>query len=121
MSGPEAPGQARAYVREALRNGHPPIPPGPLDDVVLVVSELVTNAFRYGTEPGDSLRVTVTLPPGTVRVEVSDTVRRHPHLRNESGERARGRGLHIVEVLALRWDVDERPFGKTVWAEVARP
>lgn len=120
-TGPEAAHQARAYVRELLTHDDVwKVSDDRLDDVLLIVSELVTNAYRYGTEPGDSLLVTVLTTTETVRVEVDDPRRRRPFLRNESGERARGRGLHIVDALASRWDVDDRPFGKKVWAEVAR-
>lgn len=119
-SGPEAPAQARAYVRELLRKEDPPLADDRIDDVCLIASELVTNAYRYGTEPGDSLLVVVLPALERVRVEVHDPVRRHPQMRTDSDERARGRGLHIVDALAARWDVDERPFGKAVWAEVAR-
>jgi anti-sigma regulatory factor (Ser/Thr protein kinase) len=119
-TGPEAAHAARAYVRGLLTDDVPDLPEGVLDDVLLVVSELVTNAYRYGTEPGDSVLVTVLTTDERVRVEVDDPRRRRPYIRNESGERARGRGLHIVDALAARWDVDDRPFGKKVWAEVAR-
>lgn len=112
--------QARRYVREVLRHEEKPLDPDRLADVLLVVSELVTNAYRYGTEPGDSLLVKVLTTDERVRIEVHDPRRKRPHLRNESGERARGRGLHIVDALAARWDVDDRPFGKAVWAEVQR-
>ncbi|MEU9306969.1 ATP-binding protein [Streptomyces sp. NPDC048256] len=119
--GPEAAHQARAYVRDLLTHDDAPkIADDLLDDVLLVVSELVTNAYRYGTEPGDFVLVTVLTTAEGVRIEVDDPRRRRPHLRNESDERARGRGLHIVDALAARWDVDDRPFGKKVWAEVAR-
>jgi two-component sensor histidine kinase len=84
------------------------------------VAELATNAVRYGTEPGDSFAVVVLLTHERVRVEVHDPVRRHPRVRNSSDERSRGRGLHIVDALAARWDVCEREFGKAVWAEVER-
>jgi anti-sigma regulatory factor (Ser/Thr protein kinase) len=110
----------RAYVRDVLGHDEPALDPERLDDVLLVVSELVTNAVRYGTEPGDSLAVVVLTTAERVRVEVRDPVRRHPQMRNESGERARGRGLHIVDALAVRWDVDDRPMGKAVWAEMKR-
>ncbi|WP_442538471.1 ATP-binding protein [Streptomyces pseudogriseolus] len=119
-TGPEAPGQARAYVREVLGQDDPPVDDDRLDDVLLVVSELVTNAVRYGTEPGDAVAVAILTTADRVRVEVRDPVRRRPRMRNESGERARGRGLHIVDALAARWDVDDRPFGKSVWVEVDR-
>ncbi|MEV7243980.1 ATP-binding protein [Streptomyces sp. NPDC093248] len=116
----EASAQARAYVREVLAHDDEPLVADKRDDVLLIVAELVTNAYRYGTEPDDSLLVAVLTTPERVRVEVHDPRRRRPHLRNESGERARGRGLHIVDALAARWDVDDRPMGKAVWAEVDR-
>ncbi|MFF4706687.1 ATP-binding protein [Streptomyces sp. NPDC001297] len=116
----EAPAQARAYVIDVLAHDDEPLVEDKRDDVLLIVSELVTNAYRYGTEPDDSLLVAVLTTPERVRVEVHDPRRRRPHMRNESGERARGRGLHIVEALAARWDVDDRPMGKAVWAEVDR-
>ncbi|MFE5395752.1 ATP-binding protein [Streptomyces sp. NPDC056568] len=119
-AGPEVAGQARAYVREVLEDDDQALDADRLDDVLLIVSELVTNAYRYGTEPDDSLLVVVLTTPERVRVEVHDPRRKRPYLRNESGERARGRGLHIVDNLAARWDVDDRPFGKAVWAEVER-
>jgi anti-sigma regulatory factor (Ser/Thr protein kinase) len=107
-------------VRAVLRSGDPSLTEDRLDDVCLIVSELVTNAYRYGGEPDDSLMVTVVPAADRVRVEVHDTRRKRPYLRAESDERARGRGMHIVDLLAMRWDVAERPFGKAVWAEVAR-
>lgn len=88
-----------------------------LDDVLLVVSELVTNAIRYGTEPGDSLMVALDHGPGRVTVEVHDTRRVSPRRRPESTERQRGRGMFVVDSLAT-WGVRDRPFGKIVWAEV---
>ncbi|WND36907.1 ATP-binding protein [Streptomyces sp. BB1-1-1] len=120
LSDPEAAARARAYVRELLRKEDPPLADDAIDDVCLIASELVTNAYRYGTEPGDSLLVVVLPTLEHVRVEVHDPVRRRPQLRTDSDERARGRGLHIVDALAARWDVDDRPLGKAVWAEVAR-
>ncbi|MEV7996540.1 ATP-binding protein [Streptomyces sp. NPDC086077] len=116
----ETPARARAYVRDLLAHDDEPLDDDRLDDVLLIVSELVTNAYRYGTEPEDSLLVAVLTTPERVRVEVHDPRRARPQMRNESGERARGRGLHIVDELAVRWGTDDRPFGKAVWAEVKR-
>ncbi|QCX77683.1 Histidine kinase-, DNA gyrase B-, and HSP90-like ATPase [Streptomyces sp. YIM 121038] len=116
----EAPARARAYVRDLLDHDDQPLSDDRRDEVVLIVSELVTNAYRYGTEPGDSLLVVVMTTSERVRIEVHDPSRRRPHMRTESGERSRGRGLHIVHALAARWDVVDRPLGKAVWAEVTR-
>ncbi|MGC0205210.1 ATP-binding protein [Streptomyces levis] len=119
-STPEAPGKARRYVRDVMTKDDPPLDDDRLDALLLMVSEATTNAYRYGTEPGDSMRV-VVLPLLThVRVEVHDTSRKRPEIRAESGERARGRGLHIIEAMAARWGVYDREMGKVVWLEVER-
>lgn len=119
-SGPDAPGAARRYVRDLLRQEAPDLAAETRDDVQLVVSELVTNSYRYGTEPGDSMLLEVTAAADVVLVEVHDPRRQRPEYKPESEERQRGRGLFILDALAARWDVDDRPFGKIVWAEVAR-
>lgn len=119
-SSDEAPSQARAYVRDVLKHDDVPLSEDRLHTLLLIVSELTTNAYRYGSEPGDSMLVTVLTSLTHVRIEVHDTRRKRPHLQAETGERARGRGLQIVDALATRWDVDDRPFGKVVWAEVER-
>ncbi|MFF9321005.1 ATP-binding protein [Streptomyces sp. NPDC014735] len=118
MSTPESVRPARRYVREAAVQQEPSIPEEALDTLELLASELVTNAVRYGQEPGDSLKVTVGASPGRCRVEVHDTRRRRPRVRPESRERARGRGLHLVQALAAQWGITERPCGKVVWVIV---
>ncbi|MEF3114474.1 ATP-binding protein [Streptomyces chrestomyceticus] len=115
----EAPAAARAYAREFVEQAVADPDPEHTFTVTLVVSELVTNAIRYGTEPGDSLLVALDADDNRTRIEVHDTVRREPRLKPESDERGRGRGLFIVEALAT-WGTGERPMGKYVWAEVKR-
>ncbi|MFJ4570758.1 ATP-binding protein [Streptomyces sp. NPDC088846] len=117
-SEPESVRPARRYVREAAAHQEPSIPEDALDTLELLASELVTNAVRYGQEPGDSLKVAVAAGPGWCRVEVHDTRRGRPRIRPASGERTRGRGLHLVEALAAQWGVADRPFGKIVWVVV---
>ncbi|MEV0886988.1 ATP-binding protein [Streptomyces microflavus] len=102
----------------AAGEGDQPVAEDVLDTLELLASELVTNAMRYGSEPGDSFKVTVAVEPGRCRIEVHDTRRRTPLLRPASDQRVRGRGLHLVEALASRWGVAERPFGKIVWVVV---
>lgn len=117
----EAARHARKHVRELL--AHDEVwrdADERLDDVLLIVSELVTNAYRYGSTADETLLVKVLTTTETVRIEVADRLRARPRLRTESDERAGGHGLHIVNALAARWDVNDHPFGKTVWAEVTR-
>ncbi|MFE6666671.1 ATP-binding protein [Streptomyces sp. NPDC057697] len=108
---------ARDHAREFVRYHLPDIGPCHTDDVVLVVSELVTNGIRYGTEPGDFVLLALDADERRTRVEVHDAARRRPRRRPESAERERGRGLFIVDALAT-WGIAERPMGKYVWAEV---
>ncbi|MFE3829685.1 ATP-binding protein [Streptomyces sp. NPDC059092] len=120
VSAPESVRAARAYVREFFAYHLPGVAEEHADNVQLVVSELVTNAVRYGTEPGDSVLVVLAVMDTCVRIEVRDPVRRRPCFRAASDERGRGRGLFIVEAPAECWGVADRPFGKAVWAEVSR-
>jgi anti-sigma regulatory factor (Ser/Thr protein kinase) len=97
------------------------VPDAPIErvsEVQLIVSELVTNACRYGTEPGDSVLVVFDAEPGRVCVEVHDTSRRLPRFKPESSERQCGRGLFIVDALATAWGTGDRPMGKFVWADL---
>ncbi|MFI0739659.1 ATP-binding protein [Streptomyces sp. NPDC021100] len=115
-----APAMARAYARKAVNHAVADPVEAYVFAVTLVVSELVTNAVRYGSEPGDRLRVIVDASDSYTRIEVHDPVRRRPRLRRQSDERRRGRGLHIVDACAT-WGTTHRPFGKAVWAEVRPP
>ncbi|MFF7878727.1 ATP-binding protein [Streptomyces californicus] len=115
---PESVRAVRRYVREAVAYQEPGVPPEALDTVELLASELATNAVRYGTEPGDSLQVVVDAGPGKCRIEVHDTRRKRPRVRPPSNERSRGRGLHLVDLLADSWGTADREFGKIVWMVV---
>ncbi|WP_141666290.1 ATP-binding protein, partial [Streptomyces hirsutus] len=83
--------------------------------------ELVTNAIRYSglrnpKEPGHC-RLTLERPaPDTVRIEVSDSSTTRPAKREPGEDETGGRGLVLVEALAVDWGVTRRPVGKTVWA-----
>lgn len=119
-SEPQSASAARKFVRAYITYANPGASEDHVDTVTLVTCELVTNAFRYGTEPGDSVRITIDVTAGRTRVEVADPVRRHPRPRPESEKRDRGRGLLILDALCPEtWGVTDRPFGKAVWAEVA--
>lgn len=91
-----------------------------VDAILLLVSELVTNAVVHaGPATGDrDIVLTVDRANGVVHVEVSD---RDPTLpvRGEpaSGDPA-GRGLRLVDALASDWGVIPCDGGKVVWFEV---
>lgn len=96
------------------------------DDVVLVVSELVTNAVQHARpawalpeNPG-RCRLSLERPePGTVWVSVADQCARPPTLAESPDGAETGRGMAVVDALAARWEVlHPAKAGKTVWAEL---
>ncbi|MDH6228708.1 SpoIIE family protein phosphatase [Streptomyces sp. MJP52] len=82
----------------------------------LVVSELVTNAIRYGARP---IRLRLIHGSTTLICEVSDTSHTAPHLRRARTFDEGGRGLLLVAQLTQRWGTRHTPDGKTIWAELA--
>ncbi|MFJ9779310.1 ATP-binding protein [Amycolatopsis sp. NPDC101161] len=90
-----------------------------LGDVLLVATELVTNAYDHGNGPL-GVRMRHTPSPCRVWIEVDDNCPDHPVLAPPSPERLGGRGMYIVDKLACAWGVLDHPGGsKTVWAEVS--
>jgi anti-sigma regulatory factor (Ser/Thr protein kinase) len=83
--------------------------------VLLVVTELLTNAVVHGSAP---VRVAITPSDGSVRVEVSDAAVGRPEVRPPDPWTIGGRGLALVEALSLRWGWTNDDTGKTVWADV---
>nr|WTB30162.1 SpoIIE family protein phosphatase [Streptomyces sp. NBC_00830] len=79
----------------------------------MIVSELVTNAVRYGTPP---LRL-LLIKDRTLTCEVHDGNPVAPRLRHAKTVDEGGRGLFIIAQLAENWGVRFSPDGKTVWAE----
>ncbi|MEV0178538.1 SpoIIE family protein phosphatase [Streptomyces sp. NPDC050625] len=83
----------------------------------LVLSELITNAIRYGSEP---IHVRL-IRDRTVTCEVSDGSSTSPHLRYAATTDEGGRGLFLVSQMAERWGTRYTPQGKVIWAELAPP
>ncbi|WP_420708002.1 PAS domain-containing protein [Streptomyces sp. 142MFCol3.1] len=81
----------------------------------LVVSELVTNAIRYGEPP---IRLRLIHDADTLICEVSDSSHTAPHLRRAKIFDEGGRGLLLVAQLTQRWGSRHTPEGKTIWAEL---
>lgn len=86
---------------------------GLVDPAELVVSELVTNAIRYGSPP-----VGVRLLRGRCLVcEVSDGSGTSPRLRRAATTDEGGRGLFLVAQFAQRWGTRYTTHGKVIWTE----
>ena len=87
------------------------------DDTQLIVSELVTNAVRYGTAP-IGLRL---IHDRTLTCEVRDAGSASPHLRHAGVVEEGGRGLFITAQLAQAWGTRYTASGKTIWTEQTLP
>ena len=114
--GPAAPATARAALTRWL-SGHVPIEV--LDDARLLASELITNSIGHAEISEEaSVRLTVQLRGGALRVEVRDPgTGGSVAPREPDRERGGGFGLHLVDQLATRWGVN-RTGGTHVWFEV---
>ena len=114
--GPGAPSVARGE----LRAGDGAVPPSVRDDVLLLVTELVTNAVRHaGVGPGERLRVEVTRRRSRVRVEVAHPGSEFDHLPlKPSHDLTGGWGLVLLDRIAERWGIAERTYDTCVWFEL---
>ncbi|MDT9700247.1 SpoIIE family protein phosphatase [Streptomyces sp. P17] len=83
----------------------------------LMVSELVTNAIRYGKSPVQ-LRLILQ---SNLTCEVSDASSTAPHLRRAQVFDEGGRGLLLVAALAHHWGTRHNREGKVIWAEQLLP
>ena len=106
--GPTGPAQARAAVEHwAHAVGADRL----CDDLTLIVSELVTNAVRYGAPP---VRVQVAADDATVTVAVSDGAPSHPVPRAAGPDAEGGRGLLLIDLLATEHGVEADPARRAV-------
>ena len=85
-----------------------------VEDAVLMMSELVTNAVRHTRAV---LFVLVTIENHTLHVDVTDDNPTLPTPPDPEHADTNGRGLRIVDALATRWGVTPTTQGKTVWFE----
>jgi CheY-like chemotaxis protein len=90
-----------------------------LDDALLIVSELATNAMTHA-HSGCGLRLVLT--PTALRIEVVDSGGGTPEPQPPSTTGESGRGVHLVAALTNAWGMEViEGEGKLVWAELARP
>lgn len=108
--------QAREFVRETLADWGID---EPIDDALLVVSELAANAL---THAGSAYRVRLSATPHALRVEVDDDGAGTPEPRPLTETEEHGRGLYLVDSLAASWGMESGDTGgKRIWAELALP
>ncbi|MFF2144757.1 ATP-binding protein [Kitasatospora sp. NPDC058190] len=126
LSGSERPVQrSREFSRQALERWHwlPAVDDhqqAVTEDVLLMVSELVTNACLHA--PGGPRELRLNWNGTRLRVEVSDSSPVPPQLRPHTDPaRPGGHGLHVVDWLARAWGSLPEGDGKLVWLEVPSP
>lgn len=111
---PSSPGRARRFVRETLTSWRQE---AVVDDALIVVSEMVTNAITHASS---SCRLRLSLRPAVVRVEVVDGGAGTPDVQPPSATEEHGRGLHLIAGLTTAWGLDDACDGKLVWADLPR-
>ncbi|MCX5208528.1 ATP-binding protein [Kitasatospora sp. NBC_00240] len=123
-SGGGAVGRCREFAREALtRWDWAPAADGERGevarDVLLIVSELVTNAAQHADGP---IELSLTRSTTGLRVEVADCSPEPPVLRRGADPvLPGGHGLRVVDLLSWSWGSRVHEHGKTVWSEIAAP
>ncbi|MFC7306288.1 ATP-binding protein [Streptomyces monticola] len=116
-------GRARRWARSRLAGSGIGADEPLAETLVLLISELVTNAVVHTGCPAVLRMLLPRAPescPGTVRVEVADTSARPPRPRQAEGDDTDGRGLALVDGLADRWGWQSEGAGKRIWCEVDR-
>ncbi|MFD4259023.1 SpoIIE family protein phosphatase [Streptomyces sp. NPDC058534] len=111
---PRSVGRARELARAQLLDWDmEPL----VDTTELLVSELVTNALRYGE---GEIRLRLLLDR-TLVCEVWDSGLVQPRRRRARDTDEGGRGLQLVGLLSAAWGSRRTPRGKTVWFELPLP
>jgi len=109
-----------ARARHRLETAHLGLPRELIDIALLLTSELVTNAVKYG---GDRIILTVRDEPKALWVEVYDSGPRRPQIGTGASQAEGGRGLLLVDSLADDWGTSgsAEGRGKVVWFALRKP
>ncbi len=90
-----------------------------LGEVLLCVSELVTNAVLHAATPCE---LTLHWEPGCLRIEVRDFApAKLPVQRAFDRTATSGRGLQMVDRMTAKWGLETDAASKTVWCELRAP
>lgn len=124
---PDAASWARRLARTALVSWH--LPGEAVETAELLISEIVTNAVKFGSSPGpkcsesdcaNSVGLVLRLHADELIIEVSDSNQVQPVLVEADYEDECGRGLGLVDKLSMKWGHHNQPWGgKTVYCVVA--
>src|SRR4051812_24134876 len=117
---PPAP-PASAAARDIVRVVQPPLGPTAAESVLLMTSEVVTNALRHGSpNPSQEIVLRVERQPHNVRVEVLNEgppfIPEPPFQPSE--QRDSGYGLYLLDRLSNAWGVEPEGEQTKVWFEV---
>jgi anti-sigma regulatory factor (Ser/Thr protein kinase) len=112
---PRSPGEGRAFIAAFARARA--VPEDVVEDAVLLVSEVVGNAYVHAHS---AVSVLVDYRGGVLRVEVADDSPIPPQRRAPDLDATGGRGVLILDALAMQWGVRTTPRGKIVWFDIGR-
>lgn len=87
----------------------------PIDDALLIASELVGNAVRHSAR---QLSIELTLLDGVLEIAVDDGSGVLPEPRDLDPYAESGRGLAIIDALCIAWGTQTHADGKRVWARL---
>jgi anti-sigma regulatory factor (Ser/Thr protein kinase) len=130
-AGPTAPGQARHFAARALRRWQAPAEA--IQGAEIIVSELVTNAYRAtiadtgqpeprGKSKPGRIFLALSRIPGQVVIEVYDHSPDLPARSDADADADNGRGLVIVQAYSEQWGCRRTPSGgKVVYAILSVP
>lgn len=113
---------APSAVRDALRQRGSHLPREMRDDLLLLLTEVVTNAVRHsGARQGDPIEVRMSERPDCVRVEVVDPGQgfKRPERLVPDHSKTGGLGLVLVDRLSRAWGTRRTGNGWLVWFELA--
>lgn len=113
--------QVRHAVRDLLGQQAVPVASGTADGLLLILSELVTNAVKHAAVLSPQITVEIEVWAGWIKVAVGDDHPYRPRALETDHARTGGRGLVLVKAITAEaggtYDVEHTPGGgKVVWA-----